>query len=214
MSEANDSVNQAEEHTENTSGDSDVQRDSNQDVVKYETYRKVLSEKKRRDEEVRTLREKVEEFERSQKEAQEKTLEEQNKWKEIADLRTKELQETQNKLQTLTQSQREAMKLDSFLSSLGTQLPKQYWGLVNLDEIKLNPETNEVDDMSVTSAIEHFRNSYPEILQSRSSATTPAKAPRGTAAATRGEVDFDKLPAHERNKLLAADLISLKARRG
>lgn len=214
MSDANDSVNQADESNNQSSGQGESQeQQSNQDTVKYDTYRKVLSEKKKRDEEVRALREQVEEFERSQKEAQEKELQDQNKWKEIADLRTKEYEQALQKLQEMKSSQQQAMKLDTFLSSLGTQLPKQYWGLVDLDAIKLNPETNDVDEMSVTSAIETFRKSYPEILQSKSSASTPNSAPRGTAAATRGEQDFSKLPAHERNRILAADLISIKQRK-
>jgi len=211
VTEANDSVNQADDQN-GSSGSTEAEGQS-QDTVKYDTYRKVLSEKKRRDEEVRELREKVEAYERSQKEAQEKDLEDQNKWKEIADLRAKEASQYKHDLESMRESQRQAMKLDNFLSALGSNLPKQYWGLVDLDAIKLNPETNEVDDMSVTSAIETFRKSYPEILQSKTSATTPNTAPRGTAAATRGERDMKDLPAKERNKLLAADLIELKRRR-
>lgn len=209
MSDANDSVNPADDRNQ-ASGDDSV---SKEDTVKYDTYRKVLSEKKKRDEQLREMQEQLAAFQSREKERTESELQEQNKWKELADLRTEELTKAQAEIASMRGSQQQAMKLDAFLGSLETQLPKQYWGLVNLDAIKLNPDTSEVDEMSVASAVETFRKTYPEILTKKSNANLPTTAPSGTAAATRGEADFKNLPAAERNKILAADLINLQQRR-
>ena len=208
MTEANDSVNQSDV-TQDTSASGDS--NSSSDTVKYETYKKVLSEKKRRDDEVRELREALEKREAEDKAKAESELEQQNKYKELLDLRTSELAKAQAEAKHMRESRQQAMKLDSFLESLDSKLPKQYWGLVDLDSIKLNPDTHEVDDGSVASAVETFRKAYPEVLLKKSTTTgLPSSAPSGTAAATRGDVQYANLPTAEKNRILAAELLSLK----
>ena len=207
MTEANDSVNQ----TDVTANASASGENSSTDTVKYETYKKVLSEKKRRDDEVKELRETLEKREAEDKAKAESELEQQNKYKELLDLRTSELEKAKAEANHMRESRQQAMKLDSFLESLDSKLPKQYWGLVDLEAIKLNPDTHEVDDGSVASAVEIFRKSYPEVLLKKSTTTgLPSSAPSGTAAATRGEAQYANLPTAERNRILAAELLNLK----
>ena len=207
MTEANDSVNQ----TDVTANASASGENSSTDTVKYETYKKVLSEKKRRDDEVRELRETLEKREAEDKAKAESELEQQNKYKELLDLRTSELEKAKAEANHMRESRQQAMKLDSFLESLDSKLPKQYWGLVDLEAIKLNPDTHEVDDGSVASAVEIFRKSYPEVLLKKSTTTgLPSSAPSGTAAATRGDSQYANLPTAEKNRILAAELVNLK----
>lgn len=215
MTEANGSVNQADGTTnDGGSAANSGEAGANQDTVKYETYKKVLSEKKRRDEQVKALEDQLAEIKAADDAKKEGELADQNKWKEIADLRTEELGKLKGELNTLTTQQQQALKLDAFLGSLDAKLPKAYWRLVDLNSVKINPDTNEVDDMSVSSAVELFRKSYPEVLLAKATATLPTNAPSGTAAATRGNVDESKLSHLERSKLLAADLIQLRENKG
>lgn len=134
------------------------------DSVAYDTYRKVLSEKKKRDEQLRELTEKLSEFQSKEKQRTEEELRKKEDYKKMLELREGELNEYKSKYEGLITQQRSVTKLTSFLDNLDGKVAKKYWDKIDLDQIVYDDETGEVDQMSVKKAIESFKAEYPEII--------------------------------------------------
>ena len=191
-------------HSNEQGSDNDSQASGDsKDFVKYDSYRKLLGEKKKRDEQLRSALEKLESFEAAQKEREETELKEQNKWKDLVSLRDEENSKLKNQLATFQQRQIESLKLDAFLSTIESKVDRKYWGLVDLESIKVNPETHEVDDMSVSQVVETFRKEYPEVLLQKPAGKLPNDAAKSDGVMN---TDTSKLPPKERRKALATDL--------
>jgi hypothetical protein len=85
------------------------------DVVKYETYSKVLSEAKK-------LKEKVKEYETVLQQSQEQKLKEQNEWKALAEQYKSKLDQTSHVLQEQEKSIVNGLKFHEFEKHLGGKL--------------------------------------------------------------------------------------------
>ena len=151
---------------------------TSQDTVKYETYRKVLSEKKRRDEELSTARDQIATYEADKKTRMETDLAEKEDFKKLLEIRDQELAETRTQLTGLTQQTANSQKLDSFLSSLDGKVDRKYWGHIDLKSIVVDPNSGQVDDMSVTKEIERFKKEYPEVIKTTSGPGVPNASPQ------------------------------------
>lgn len=168
---------------------------SKKDTVAYETYRKLLSEKKARDEALETYKKELAEYKRKEKEAEEAKLKEEQNWKAIVELREKELNEERTMRIQMQEERLNATKLDTFLQSLGGKVDSKYWGMIDLEKIAINPESGQVDQMSVTQAVEAFRKNYPELIKTGTGPKIPSDAPQGNGSLTYEE--WKKLPAKE-----------------
>lgn len=179
----------------------DSSPESNQptnDVVSYDTHRRLLAEKKKRDEENAALRSRLDAIEAANREREEAELKAKEDYKKLVELREKELTEVRAKLDQKERIFTEAKKLDHFTRALGTSIQPQYLGLVNTDEILLDPATGAVDEPSVARAVENFRQRYPEIIPTRHGAL-PAGAPIGNGGGLTYE-QWLKLPVDEMRK--------------
>lgn len=135
--------------------------------VSYETYLKTLDEAKKAKEKLRAIEE------QASKLAEEKMLAEGN-WKgllEARENRIKELEEennqTKSKYGELNERIAGSQKLSKVLSKLGGDLDDKYFGLIDISEVKVNPETGEIDDMSAAKVAENFRTMYPETIKKK-----------------------------------------------
>lgn len=129
------------------------------DVVKYETYSKVLSEAKK-------LKEKVREYETVLQQTQEQKLKEQNEWKQLAEQYKSKLDETSKTLQEQEQSIINGLKYQEFEKHLGGRLKKKdYAAFVPFDRIVLNPETKSVDADSVKAAAADFIKEHSALVE-------------------------------------------------
>lgn len=198
----NDSANDVSSGnpTDVTSGASvepkgDSTNTQSKDSVAYDTYRKVLSEKKRRDDEVATLREQVESLQSADKQRTETELKQKEDYKQLLELRDQELAEAKTQLGSLGKQRADASKLDAFLSALDGKVDKKFWHLVNLDKIVVDPESGNVDEMSVTKQVEDFRTSYPEIITVKGLSKMPSQSPRGAGSTDVGSLTGDQLSA-------------------
>lgn len=150
-------------------------------TVSYETHRKLLSEKKRRDEELAEARAKADQLAADLKAREEKELREKEDFKKLLEIREKELLETKAEAQKLSSTMAEARKLDAFMRSLNGQVPRKYWGMIDTDSIVIDPSTGNVDEMSVGKAVENFRKEFPEIVQVKGAPIgMPTAAPGGS----------------------------------
>jgi len=171
--------------------------------VSYETYQKTLDEAKKAKEKLRAIEE------QASKLAEEKMIAEGN-WKgllEARENRIKELEEennqTKSKYGELNERIAGSQKLSKVLSKLGGDLDDKYFGLIDISEVKVNPETGEVDDMSAAKVAENFRTMYPETIKKKFNPNSMGENRSGTGndqPTTIAYKDWSKLPYNEQRK--------------
>lgn len=142
------------------------------DTVAYETHVKLLKEKKK-------LQEEYDAIQKQNRDREEADLRLKEDFKKIAELREAEAAELRSKLTTVEARERNAIKLDAFLSSLDGSVDKRFWGHIPLDQIIVDPESGEPDPMSVTKVVEAFRKEYYDIIKKPGQPTVPNTAPQG-----------------------------------
>lgn len=147
----------------NSEAPSGSQEQKNQ--VAYETYTKVLDEKK-------SLAKKYEEMQKQFDEITKKSLEKENDWKGLFELERKEkeeikrvLAEKDSILGEYGERETTAKKFSVFKEKLGADIDKRYFSLIDLDDVIINPETGLVDENSAILAAKKFSETYPEIVR-------------------------------------------------
>ncbi len=146
-------------------------------TVAYETYKKAVDEAK-------AAKAKVAEFEKSKREAEESKLKQDGEYKKLLEQREQELKETQEKLSGTEKKISESRKLNAFLGAVPGDVPKQYWGLIDLDGIAVDPETGMPDPASVKKAAAEFEKSHPEVVKKPNKGKLPTDAANGSGAPT------------------------------
>lgn len=141
-------------------------------TVSYETYTKVLDEAK-------AAKAKVAQFEKSQKEFEEAKLKEAGDWKKIAEQREQELKGAKEIISENERRISEGRKLNALLGAMTGEVPKQYWSLMDLDDVTINPETGLPDDASVKVAAERFEKQFPDVVKKPSKSKLPNDAAKG-----------------------------------
>lgn len=140
------------------------------DVVKYETYTRVLSEAKK-------LKEKVRDYETALEQAKEKELKEKEEWKVIAEQYKSKLDQAQSVLHEQESSINNGLKYQEFEKHLGGRLKKKdYASFVDFDKIILNPETKSVDSESAKVVAAEFLKQYSELVELPSAGKLPNQA--------------------------------------
>lgn len=178
--------------------------ETTKETVSYESHQKLLGEKKKRDAENAELKARLDAIEaKAQADAVEAAtkkgdtemllkLEREKTAK--AELKAKE---NQDALTDVNSRLERGAKMRAFLGSVNGAVDEQYWPLVNLDGIKINPETGMPDAVTVQAAAREFEKNYPLVLKSKSNpATLPGDAPRGGGAKLSYE-EWLKLPLKE-----------------
>lgn len=181
---------------------SDSSSDGASGSVAYETHRKLLNEKKKRDEELAQAREMIAKHELDAKERIEADLKQKEDYKKLLELREKELNEMKAESEKFKLRITEAKKLDAFLKAVNGVVPDRYWNMIDTDQIVIDLSTGQVDSISVAKAAETFRVTYPEIVQVKGGTTgMPQNAPAGGSASITYE-EWKNLPAAEMRKHL------------
>ena len=162
------------------------------DVVKYETYSKVLSEAKK-------LKEKVKEYETVLQQSQEQKLKEQNEWKALAEQYKSKLDQTSHVLQEQEKSIVNGLKFHEFEKHLGGKLKdKDYATFVEFDRIVLNPETKQVDEDSVKTVAADFIKKHASLVEFQGSGKLPNQAAKNYVPMGKSVSDMtsDELQKH------------------
>lgn len=149
--------------------------------ISYETHKKLLSEKKKRDEENQALKRQLEDFLAKEKAREEEELKKQKNFEQLLKLREEELQKEREEKNSLRSMAEKGLKRRSFLDAVNGAVDEQYWGLIDLNEIVIDPTTGVPDEQSVQKAAREFEKKYPLVLQKRSGGPRlPGDAPRGS----------------------------------
>lgn len=146
--------------------------DQKPQTVSHETYTKVLDEAKK-------AKAKVAEYEREQKKRDEEALTKQGEYKKLAEQREQELKEEREKRVSLETRIADSRKLNAILGSVTGEVPKQYWGLIDTNQIAVDPETGIPDEASVKKAAQAFEKQFPDVVKKPSRGKLPDDVPLG-----------------------------------
>jgi len=157
---------------------------SGNDTVSYDTHRRLLAEKKRMQQERDKLAQELAEKRKAEEAAERERLEKQGEYKKLLENERKAREELESKLNQHTQTQRQAKKLGAVLDALGGAVPKKFWGLIDTETVAIDPDTGDIDAMSVQKTVEAIRAEYPEIIRKGGNGSSlPADAPAGNGSA-------------------------------
>lgn len=157
--------------TQNPSGNQKTAEELLKEVEALRNHnQELLGEKKK-------VSEKLKSLETLAKEKEEKELKEKEDYKTLVQLREEELTKTKSELESERFQRQQGMKLDAFLSILDGKVDSKYWGMIDLEKISINPETKQIDQMSVSKAVEDFRKTYPELIKTGQAQVPPPNAP-------------------------------------
>ena len=181
--------------------------------VSIETHRKLLSEKKKREEQLEIALKKVSDLEKEKKASLEAELKEKEDWKKIAELREQEKIEVETKYTSLTSEIQEAAKFQSLLRALPGRLDQKYYSLVDTRDIVIDPNTGEPDPSSVKKVADSFNANFGELVVSSGKARLPYQAASGSTQSMTEEL-WKSLSGKEKKERLPEYVESLKQKRG
>lgn len=171
------------------------------DSVAYDTYRKVLSEKKKRDEQLQSVTEELTAIKSQMKEKADQELKDQNRYKELYESTVQENQNLKSSLSEKDTRWNNALKLDAFYKGLnGKVIDSKYSGFINVDNILVDPDTGSIDTTTVQREIERVTTEYPEIVKGSQSKPLPAQAPVVNSGGVKSLSDLSK---NEKMQLLS-----------
>lgn len=161
-----------------------------EDRVSYDSYQKLLGEKKKRDAELT-------EYKKKEKEREEQDLKAKEDWKKLVALRDEELQKTKAELDSVKNTLESGTKLQAFLDALDGQVDQQYWGLIDLSQVVLNPETGLPEEVSIKKAALEFKSKYGLVVKQSGGTKMPNDAPKGNGSVGLSYDEWLKLPAKD-----------------
>jgi hypothetical protein len=179
------------------SGSSPDPETEKKDAVAYDTYRKVLGEKKKADDKLSEQQKQIEELSAKIKEREEAELKAKGEIEKLLKIREEELAKEREKSSTLQGNIQKGLKLDAVLNSLSGKLDPKYWHLLHskLDDVVIDPTNGNADPASAQKVAQIFEQNYPEIITKASGVKIPNGAAQGTGSLTLEE--WKKLPAKE-----------------
>lgn len=173
---------QSSSGTEPQASGNEENQTQEKETVAYETYRKLLGEKKKRDEELEATKAKLAELSKAEKLRQEAELKEKEDFKTLLQRREEELQSKEQELSSIKGTLESGAKLRAFLDSVNGVVEKQYWTLVDLDEVKIDPNTGLPDPLTVEALARKFESEYPLVVKPKGQVKIPPnQAAQGSA---------------------------------
>jgi Skp family chaperone for outer membrane proteins len=183
-----------------TSNPEDSSSDNQDKQPSYESYQKLLSEKKNTQQKLKAAQDELNRIAAEKADAEKKRLEEQGEFKKIAELKEKQLAETQAKLNEMKERDSDLKKVAAVVKALGGSLPSKYQEVLRYQDVVINPESGEVDELSVKQVADQFKKTWPEAFRSKGPGTDNT-AP--TSAPNSGKIAYSKwkeLPPAEMKK--------------
>ena len=157
-----------------------------EETVKYSTYKRVVSSEK-------NWKAKAEELQARIESEQNAALAEQGKYKELYENAQEANNTLQNQIAQQQKDREDFMKLRAMVGAIDGKVDSKYYGLMPIDKVLVDPETGELDQMSVTKAVETFRQEHGILIQGTKPAQMPAQAPQYV----QGQKSFTEMSTRE-----------------
>lgn len=185
----NDSANQNP-----ASGDAGQNQSSNDPVIKdpvafLRKHEELLGE-------VKSTKAKLKELQEKERLKEEEEARKRGDFEKLVKTREEEIARLQAENSSWQSRMDNASKLAAVLDASGTDIDRKWYSLIPLDEIVVNPETREVDQMTVTKTVDKLKKTWPEMFVKPGKAL-PTEAPQGNGAGTITRSEWMKLPYKE-----------------
>jgi vacuolar-type H+-ATPase subunit I/STV1 len=161
----------------------------------------ILAKNKELLEENRKAKNRLAQLESERKKAEEQALKDKEDYKTLAEQRSADLEAANKRLAEKEAQERDRTKLVAVLEAVGGAVERKYWGLIDLEQVVIDPTTGDVDKTSVAKYVDTFRKEHPALIQTKRSDGLPTDAPKGGAGKITHE-EWLKLPAKEMAKRL------------
>ena len=168
------------------------------DTVTYETHRKLLGEKKK-------LQARLTEIEAQGKAEKDKALAEQGEYKDLYTQSKEQVEALTGQLNDATERQNNFIKLRAVLSAIDGKIDQEYYGHLGIESVLLDPDTGDVDKMSVSKVVEAFKAKHSVLIQG----TRPTNLPKNAPQYADGTRKFEDLKLHEKTVDLGNRMRSL-----
>ena len=156
---------------------SDDGKETPPDKVDYAKFRELLDEKKKVQARERELAAKLSEYEKAQKDKEEELARKRGDFDTILKTREERIKELEADAEANKRHKQDVKKLSAFLKSAG-DVEEKWMGLIQIGDIAVNPDTGEVDQMSVSKAVDSFKKTWPEAFK-KPGVRIPTEAPNG-----------------------------------
>lgn len=134
------------------------EKETLQDKVAYETYRRVLAEAKKYKDQAKLL-------EDEKNKNHESKLKEQNDWKALAEAKSSQVESLEKAFKEQNEQIVNGLKYQQFEKHLGGKLKDQdYATFIDFDKIVINPDTRRVDDESVKGVVGEFVKKHSHLV--------------------------------------------------
>lgn len=162
-------------------------------TVTREAYENVLTEKKK-------LKERLDALDADSKKRQESELVEKQEFKKLHEASKAEAEEWKNKFSTLDKDVKEGRKLNAFLQKVPGKVSSEYWSLIDLEKVAMDPETGVVDESSLVKAVKAFEEKHSRLIDKPNSAKLPNDAAKSGATGKLSYEEWKKLPLDDQKK--------------
>lgn len=167
--------------------------------VAYETHKKLLAEKKKRDEELSQIKSQLDEMRAKERERQESELKAKEEWKKLVEIREKEISDLKSSIEKKDSLIVTSIKRGAVKQAINGLVPDKYLGLIDVSKVVINPETGEPDPSSVQEVARAFEQEHRMLIQSKDGKSgLPNEAASGTRKLTYEE--WTKLPTSKEMK--------------
>jgi type II secretory pathway pseudopilin PulG len=163
-------VNGGTENGKSASGANDEQDDK----VSYETYKKVLDQRKADRDKARELQEQLDAVKAERESAEAARLAEQKRYEELYNAEKSKVEKLSGQIKEMTTQQVERAKKSALKEALGVS-KEEYLKFADLDAIQLL-EDGTPDPETLKSAANKFRETYPELIPAKSGSKIPNDA--------------------------------------
>ncbi len=189
--------NQAGGQTQNPAGDEQNPENEIKGTVAFETHQKLLNEKKKQGEELKKLRDEAAKYAAERKLLEEAALREKEDYKKLFESRDKELETERNARLAIEKQVTDSRKLNTFLKNVGP-LEQEYWSLIDLDRINVDPESGKVDEISTKAYADDFKKTFWKVIGTQKN-QMPNEGPTDKKTGLTYE-QWTKLPYAEQRK--------------
>ena len=170
------------------------------DSVALDTHRKLLDEKKK-------VQAKLDELLAKDKEREEADARKRGDYEALLKTREDELQKEREKRQTLESTFERGQKLNAVVEALGGNLEPKWYKLIDVSKVPINPDTGEVDQMSVANLVDALKKEWPEMVKTTNSlpSAAPKGLPNGSGAISRSEwlkLPYAKMREYKPNQII------------
>jgi hypothetical protein len=169
----------------------------------YESYRRVLSEKKAEAAKRRELEQRLAEIEAEKESQREADLREQGKFKDLLSKKETEYLTLQKELNSYKKTIDNSFKFNAIKKTLGAEIDYKWADFLEVkgiyDQVELD-ENRRPDELSVTNVCDYIRKEFPEMITAnRSRGNLPNDPPRGSKGKLTLE-EWRKLPFKDRKE--------------